>query len=53
MLPKNVRPQIAQEWLIDTTIDFNLFGKKVYKEIRVADPFGNHSMSAVKKALKK
>ena len=37
---------------INTTIDFNIFGKKVYKEVKIPDPIGNHMMRAVKKALK-
>lgn len=42
----------TQEWLVNTAIDFNIFGKKVYKEVKIPDPIGNHMMRAVKKALK-
>ena len=42
----------TQEWLVNTAIDFDIFGKKVYKEIKIPDPVGNHLMGAVKKAKK-
>lgn len=42
----------TQEWLVNTAIDFDIFGKKVYKEIKIPDPVGNHLMGAVKKAIK-
>ena len=42
----------TQKWIVNTAIDFNLFGLKVYKKIKIPDPIGNHSMEAVIKALK-
>lgn len=41
----------TQYWMVDKKIDFNVFGRRVYREVKVPDPVKNHKMRAVKLGL--